>query len=100
MYRKLSLLLLMTVQMSFSQSQITGLIQSHNNEEISFSNVILKGTTYGTTADEKGYFEFKNLPTGDYIVKVFSIGYLSNSKTRSEERRVGKECRSRWSPYQ
>ena len=21
------------------------------------------------------------------------------SKTRSEERRVGKECRSRWSPY-
>ena len=24
---------------------------------------------------------------------------LSNAKTRSEERRVGKECRSRWSPY-
>ena len=23
----------------------------------------------------------------------------SNSITRSEERRVGKECRSRWSPY-
>ena len=22
-----------------------------------------------------------------------------NQKTRSEERRVGKECRSRWSPY-
>ena len=22
-----------------------------------------------------------------------------NDKTRSEERRVGKECRSRWSPY-
>src|SRR2546426_12324781 len=24
---------------------------------------------------------------------------LSNAPTRSEERRVGKECRSRWSPY-
>ena len=24
---------------------------------------------------------------------------LSNLKKRSEERRVGKECRSRWSPY-
>ena len=23
----------------------------------------------------------------------------SGGKTRSEERRVGKECRSRWSPY-
>ena len=24
---------------------------------------------------------------------------LANNTTRSEERRVGKECRSRWSPY-
>ena len=24
---------------------------------------------------------------------------LSNVEARSEERRVGKECRSRWSPY-
>ena len=24
---------------------------------------------------------------------------LPNQPTRSEERRVGKECRSRWSPY-
>ena len=24
---------------------------------------------------------------------------LIENKTRSEERRVGKECRSRWSPY-
>ena len=26
-------------------------------------------------------------------------GALRESATRSEERRVGKECRSRWSPY-
>ena len=26
-------------------------------------------------------------------------GGLGAGKTRSEERRVGKECRSRWSPY-
>src|SRR3712207_9445164 len=25
--------------------------------------------------------------------------YIESSKLRSEERRVGKECRSRWSPY-
>src|SRR3989440_11331885 len=28
-----------------------------------------------------------------------SIGYVSFWESRSEERRVGKECRSRWSPY-
>ena len=27
------------------------------------------------------------------------IGSTSKELTRSEERRVGKECRSRWSPY-
>src|SRR3712207_9415955 len=27
------------------------------------------------------------------------IGSCTNSSYRSEERRVGKECRSRWSPY-
>ena len=27
------------------------------------------------------------------------IGVEVTAKTRSEERRVGKECRSRWSPY-
>ena len=25
--------------------------------------------------------------------------FFNNSRDRSEERRVGKECRSRWSPY-
>ena len=25
--------------------------------------------------------------------------YLESFRARSEERRVGKECRSRWSPY-
>src|SRR3712207_9087650 len=28
-----------------------------------------------------------------------SKGYSGMDMTRSEERRVGKECRSRWSPY-
>src|SRR5258705_10673515 len=29
----------------------------------------------------------------------FGLLRLKSFKTRSEERRVGKECRSRWSPY-
>src|SRR5574344_2744207 len=48
---------------------------------------------------------------GEYLNKNFSVqnwgdGHTSESDimvtltlTRSEERRVGKECRSRWSPY-
>ena len=34
------------------------------------------------------------------ILKKFVEFYLKQNKCiRSEERRVGKECRSRWSPY-
>src|SRR2546422_10193158 len=34
-----------------------------------------------------------------YIVVSVSLWMLLASVVRSEERRVGKECRSRWSPY-
>ena len=27
------------------------------------------------------------------------VDYMVDKVTRSEERRIGKECRSRWSPY-
>ena len=34
------------------------------------------------------------------IIKKECTGYeIMENKPRSEERRVGKECRSRWSPY-
>ena len=30
---------------------------------------------------------------------IMTYGAKGDGQTRSEERRVGKECRSRWSPY-
>ena len=35
----------------------------------------------------------------DYIKTYGKKAYNRKSLARSEERRVGKECRSRWSPY-
>ena len=32
-------------------------------------------------------------------VDTYNFATLDINDTRSEERRVGKECRSRWSPY-
>ena len=36
-----------------------------------------------------------------FLIHIYSIGYMHGEEGfyRSEERRVGKECRSRWSPY-
>ena len=38
------------------------------------------------------------LQAQDLLPQEFSVS-LGGGLTRSEERRVGKECRSRWSPY-
>ena len=35
----------------------------------------------------------------DFFVEIVSDAFKNVLKRRSEERRVGKECRSRWSPY-
>src|SRR5256885_8276041 len=48
--------------------------------------------------------DYKDLKVelGGHTDNVGERGYnqkLSESRVRSEERRVGKECRSRWSPY-
>ena len=34
-----------------------------------------------------------------FLIEVFNKADDTTQKIRSEERRVGKECRSRWSPY-
>ena len=35
----------------------------------------------------------------DPITRTLETNYMPYAMSRSEERRVGKECRSRWSPY-
>ena len=39
-----------------------------------------------------------NMMAEDVLIESF-VKIYDNIDTRSEERRVGKECRSRWSPY-
>ena len=49
---------------------------------------------YNTVVDRK-----ENPKEGSYTNYLFDKGIDKILKKRSEERRVGKECRSRWSPY-
>ena len=54
-----------------------------------------------------GFGQYKTAPgkyekilTSDSVFEHRTdIGWIRDTATRSEERRVGKECRSRWSPY-
>src|SRR2546430_4156094 len=44
------------------------------------------------------YFAFY-VGKGDTLFKNENLVFYNELRQRSEERRVGKECRSRWSPY-
>ena len=51
---------------------------------------------YGTL---EGYLKAVDAKTGKELYKFKTPSGIIGNVMRSEERRVGKECRSRWSPY-
>ena len=53
------------------------------------------------TTNSSSTVELKGSGNVQSTLKTFNsaVSSTSNTGTRSEERRVGKECRSRWSPY-
>ena len=48
---------------------------------------------------EKMIMSGSNIETAEPVAKGISGVVIRKVSSRSEERRVGKECRSRWSPY-
>src|SRR3712207_9239701 len=50
-------------------------------------------------SDEQAKFFVYDSLLSEYAALGFEYGYSVANPKRSEERRVGKECRSRWSPY-
>src|SRR6266545_7938166 len=71
------------------------------------SDVTIAGARLVSDTLDRGFFEFQNQSGADDMRLGF--GFLpdvnsgeivvAGDSARSEERRVGKECRSRWSPY-
>jgi iron complex outermembrane receptor protein len=46
------------------------------SEPLAYASIVLTGTTLGTTTDEKGYYNLKNISPGNYEVSFSAIGYL------------------------
>src|ERR1035438_1864534 len=114
MKRSLSLLsclltMCLVVSLSVLAQETTGSLQGTVKDPsgavVAFAHVSISTPTLagGKTADTdpNGYYHFSNLPPGPYVVTVEAKGFASLKReglVRSEERRVGKEGRSRWSP--
>ncbi|MDO7170644.1 TonB-dependent receptor [Mariniflexile sp. AS56] len=81
MYKKLSLLLILTIQVSFAQSKITGTINNEKQEPIPFASILIESSSKGTSANEYGYFELPTTINGNYNIKASAVGYKSSTKT-------------------
>ena len=46
-----------------------------NGEAIIFTNVYLKGTTFGVSTDVNGFYNITKVPVGDYTLMVTYVGY-------------------------
>ena len=88
----------------------TYLLNTYNEADLSFSSyekdelaskLAYRGdwqAYFGYIADcLKRYASQRDKQKGEFFVHGFTLAMTAQN--RSEERRVGKECRSRWSPY-
>jgi outer membrane receptor for ferrienterochelin and colicins len=64
-----------------AEVHITGhIINKTTKEYIPFINVILKGTTIGTTTDATGHYFIKNIPNSKFTMIASGVGYKSIEK--------------------
>tara|TARA_R110001606_G_scaffold280193_1_gene428759 strand:+ start:89002 stop:91245 length:2244 start_codon:yes stop_codon:yes gene_type:complete len=60
------------------KNSITGTISS-NLERVPFVNIYLSKTKIGTSSDENGFYELKNIPNGKYTLVLSCIGYQTKT---------------------
>jgi len=57
------------------------IIDADYNYNMTGANVILLGAHLGAVTDSNGYYEFKNVPLGKYILQCSFIGYITQEHT-------------------
>jgi outer membrane receptor for ferrienterochelin and colicins len=64
---------------------------AETGEHIPFVNVVVKGTTIGTSTDATGHYMFSDLPLGEITIVASALGYKTQSKTVVMQKNKSKE---------
>jgi outer membrane receptor for ferrienterochelin and colicins len=59
---------------------LSGFVTSENSPAL-FVNIYLKNTELGTSSNENGWYELKNIPPGKYTLIASTIGYIKFSQS-------------------
>ena len=75
----IKLILFLGITSSYGQTNtISGKIKSGSGV-LPYVNIYLKKTKIGTTSNENGFYELRNIPKGNYTLIVSSIGYQTKT---------------------
>lgn len=75
-FTHIALLSMALINYCFAQTTSLNGKVTDNGEPLALANVLLKRAEMGTATDVDGLFELTNIPPGDYILMVSSLGYL------------------------
>ncbi|RYU89279.1 carboxypeptidase-like regulatory domain-containing protein [Mucilaginibacter terrigena] len=79
-YLPFVLFILTSLSVSAQQYVLSGLVTGPNNETVGFTSVYIRNSTYGTTANEEGSYQFKLSP-GTYNVTYRFTGYKEQTES-------------------
>ena len=54
---------------------------TYGKQPVAGASVLLQRTSYMMITDENGRFEFQNVPAGQYVLEVSSVGYVTITKS-------------------
>ncbi len=67
---------LMALTVAAQTGDVRGFVYDKTSgEPVLFANVILEGTTYGSVANQDGFFSINRVPAGDYVIQCTYLGY-------------------------
>lgn len=75
--------LFMFQDLAGQSSQISGTVKDMEGLSVLGATVVLEGTTLGAMTNESGYYEFNQLRSGSYTIKVSYVGFETQMKQLS-----------------
>ena len=71
----LKILFLIVSTFCYSQNNTLAGKIFDNSERLSYVNIYVQNTKLGTSSNEDGYYQIKNIPSGTYKIVISSLGY-------------------------
>src|ERR1035437_3362689 len=79
---KTLIILLFIPSVSFSQVvSLSGYITGADSSSVTGATITLKGTTYGTVTDKKGFYKINKIKPGTYTIRVSFLGFETQEKS-------------------